>query len=166
MATIDRTDSCIIKWAPSEITIYDLEALSSYITGMHEQAVPLLESTQSGYVPISPPRVASISMRSPFSAEIVASLGDSTSGLLALGLLGYMLKHPEAIGGWLPRVGDAWYQQRTSALIAKAEYLNAKAELEIDGQPINTFETSLLPTLERSLNPPEAESEADFEAGL
>lgn len=58
------------------------------------------------------PLVAGMSMESPLVVQIITSLAGT--GGVGLGAA-YLLKHPEAIGSWLPRVRAAWYMGQVEA---------------------------------------------------
>jgi hypothetical protein len=150
MTTPDSENSCRITWNPSELDIDELVVLTSYISDLHsEVAVPyavtqVLSSTDytGGSSPTlpPPPRLVYCQMGSPLIADLM-SIPDNGVSLMALGLLGYILKHPETLGGWFSRVRGASYRSRESALKAKADYLRAKADFEVQGRPVELFET-------------------------
>lgn len=152
MTTSDREYLCRITWNPSELDLDELVVLTSYIADVHNEiALPyaLRElSSSAHYMDVSslplppPPRLVYCQMGSPLIAHLM-STPDSV-GVLALGLLGYVLKHPETLGGWWSRVRGASYRSRASTLKAKADYLNEKATFEVQGRPVDVFEESII----------------------
>ena len=157
-----RTDgeSCRIMWDPGRVSLADLSVLTSYMVDVYTDLARPVIAEQYGSHP-SALEVNSIGMASPLSIEVVTQFGDPVIGALTLGAFGYIVKHPEAIGGWLGRLQVGWYGQRRDALLEKDRYLRAKAELTVQGEPVLAFEREVLPELLR--RPPERE--ADFEAG-
>lgn len=152
MTNPDTENLCRIAWNPSELDLDELVVLTSYIADLHyDVAVPyaltqLSSSThylsESSLTPPPPPRLVYCQMGSPLVADLMSIPGNSVS-LMALGMLGYLLKHPELLGGWFSRVRGASYQSRESALKAKADYLHTKADFEVQGRPVEMFEMSI-----------------------
>jgi hypothetical protein len=152
MTTTDREDLCRIIWNPSELDLDELVVLTSYVADLHNDvALPyaltrmssLTQYTDgSGLTLPPPPRLVYCHLGSPLIADLVSVPGNSLS-LLALGMLGYILKHPEMLGGWLSRVRGASYRSREVALKARADYLNAKASFDVQGRPVEVFEKSI-----------------------
>ena len=146
MVTPEREDSCIIKWDPQVLNLDELTVFISYIADLHsEVAVPYVttqfsQSVESQEAPASP-QVAYIRMESPLIAELISSSGNGL-GVLALGMVGYLIKHPENLGGWLSRVRTASYRHRIEALEQRAEYLRTRAAIEVQGRPIGRFENA------------------------
>jgi hypothetical protein len=167
MSTTDRPNSITIRWDPINISLADLKILTAYVADIDEEAAQPWAVNQLGSAPGSP-LVAIIRMGSPLIAEIVSHLENDTRGILTLGAVGYFIKHPELLGGWVARLRGASYQGRTQELIEKREYLRTKAEIEVYGEPILEFEREAAPDLQSSLAPlvSETEAEAEAEAGM
>ena len=139
-------ESIWISWNPSELAINDLALFASTIADAHREATEYIRTQQPHLLPpdqtIPYPRVLRIGMASPLSAEI-AAYSDTGLGVLALGMLGYILRHPEAIGGWFSRARAASYKDRKDALEAKAAYIQTRATLEVSGRPVDEVEDQL-----------------------
>jgi hypothetical protein len=164
-STTDRPNSITISWDPVSISLADLKILTAYVADIDEEAAQPWAATQPGSAPGSP-LVATVRMGSPFIAEIVSHLENDTTGVLALGAVGYFIKHPEVLGGWVARLRGASYRDRTQTLKDKGEYLRTKAEIEAHGEPILEFERVAALDLQLSLAPPVSESEAEAEADM
>jgi hypothetical protein len=78
-------------------------------------------------------------MESPLAIQLIANSGNELS-ILALGMLGYLLKHPELLGGWMAQIRTARFRHRKEALEAQAalqtclKELNGKAEIRVQGR--------------------------------
>lgn len=125
------------------LTIDDLAAFAAMLVDLYRGvAVPYVTSElyQSGSNVNMPevPSVASIQMASPLVSQIAAG----SNGIVALGLVGYILRNPERLGEFLPRIQEAWYNSRASAQEAKEnlQRLNARGRFEASGTPIRAFE--------------------------
>ena len=63
-------------------------------------------------------------MESPLMIELIGSV---LTGAL------FLLKHPELIGGWLPRVRESWFDARAAADRARESYQALKnAGIEVE----------------------------------
>jgi hypothetical protein len=70
------------------------------------------------------PAVRRVSMGSPLTIELI---GSGLTGAL------FLLKHPESIGGWLPRVRESWFNARAAADRARENYQTLKnAGIEVE----------------------------------
>jgi hypothetical protein len=140
----ENENQCWISWAPDEIAINDLALFTSYLADVHIEAVEYLTTQHEYQLPpgetIPYPQVARMGKASPLVVELVSYSETGGLGLLALGMLGYLVRHPEAVGGWLSRARVASYVGRKDALEAKESYLQAKARIESGGRAIDTFE--------------------------
>jgi hypothetical protein len=137
MAINDPRNSVTIRWNPADISLADLKILSAYFADIDEAA--RLWAISKGSAPSSPV-VTAIRMGSPLIAEIASNVHDGTVGVLTLGAVGYLIKHPEKLGGWVARFRAASYRDQRRELIEKSAYLRTKAELEVYGEPILEFE--------------------------
>jgi hypothetical protein len=164
MATTERPNSITISWDPTDISLADLKILTAYVADIDDEAAQPWAINQRGSAPGSP-LVTTIRMGSPLIAEIVSHVENGTAGVLTLGAVGYFIKHPEALGGWVARFRGASYRDRTQALIEKGEYLRTKAEIEAYGEPILEFQSAAAADLQMSLTLPVSESESEAEAG-
>jgi hypothetical protein len=112
------------------LNLDELVVFTSYLADLHsELAAPYVttqfrQSFESEEDPGSP-QVAYIRMGSPLIAALISGSGNGL-GVLALGMVGYLLKHPETLGGWLSRVRAATYRDRIEALEQRSEYLHTK----------------------------------------
>jgi hypothetical protein len=139
MAITDSANSLTISWNPSDISLADLKILTAYVADIDDQAARPWAISKLGSAPSSP-LVTAIRMGSPLIAEIASNVHDGTVGVLTLGAVGYLIKHPEKLGGWVARFRAASYRDQRQKLIEKSEYLRTKAELEAYGGPILQFE--------------------------
>lgn len=161
MARTNRPNLCTITWNPSEVNVIDLAMLASYIAEVDREVVrPFVsERFRSETRPL---QVSYIMMASPLVIDIVASASDGAAGVLALGVFGFILRHPESIGGWIGRFRTSMYRNQREALIEKSDYLRTRAQLEARGEPIIRFERDVLPTLGRSPNQPGYRDDREF----
>jgi hypothetical protein len=164
MAIADLPNIVTISWNPVDISLADLKILTAYVADIDDEAAQPWAINQLGSAPGSP-LVIAIRMGSPLIAEITSHV-DGTAGVLTLGAVGYFIKHPEVLGGWIARFRGASYRDRTQFLIEKSEYLRMKAEIEAYGEPILAFESAAESDLQMSLTPPESETESEPEAGM
>jgi hypothetical protein len=147
MVTPEREDSCIIEWNPQVLNLDDLVVFTSYLADLYaEVAAPYVTAEfrqlfQSQGVLVSP-RVSYIRMNSPLIAELVSDPGGGL-GVLALGMVAYMIKHPETLGGWISRLRRASYRDRILALEEKDRYLRTKAAIEVESRAIERFEVAV-----------------------
>lgn len=75
------------------------------------------------------PQVARITKQSPLVVDLLFSSAPyATSGLAAAIVIG-ALKHPAAIGSWIPSVSEGWHEARSRALRARKDMLEAQREL-------------------------------------
>lgn len=139
----EQDNTCIIVWSPSELRITDLAAFSSLLADLYlGVAAPYVTSElyQPGANVATPdlPQVTRLQMASPLVTELIAG----SHGIVSLGLLGYLLKHPERIGEFLPGVQRGWYNSRVSAEEARSnlERLSNKSRFNVEGRPIRSFE--------------------------
>jgi hypothetical protein len=102
MSPLEREgSSCKIIWQPSSLSLDEFAAFTDFLADLYTDiAVPntanvFPQLAQSGELPSSP-QVESIQMSSPLIAGLFSV---DPLGILALGTAGYMLKHPEALGG-------------------------------------------------------------------
>lgn len=139
-------DSCTFTWNSRTLTLGDLESFTSLLVNLHDDvAVPYVTSEfyQVGpNVPGLPSvRVNSISMGSPLIIELLT--GPSEVAVLALGMVGYVLRNPARLGEFIPRVREGWYRGNREALEQKSEYARTKGRVRAEGRPIETFEMEL-----------------------
>ena len=64
-------------------------------------------------------------------------------GVLALGMVAYMIKHPETLGGWFSRVRIASLRDRRVALEEKDRYLRTRAAIEVKRRALEKFEIAV-----------------------
>lgn len=148
----EREDSCTITWNPSGLTLEDLTKFTSLLFELHDEvAVPYvtdkLYQQGSNAVPSGSPLVADISMGSPLITQLLAGSG---GGVLTLGMVGFILKNPDKLGGFLPAVSESWRQGRSRALEAKIQYVETRDKVIARGIPIRTFEREYSRTRERT----------------
>lgn len=141
MAASEREDSCTITWNPSGLTLEDLARFVSLLFELHNDVcVPYV--TEELYAPGSnivlseSPRVASMSMGSPLVTQLLAGSG----GVVSLGMVGFILKNPDKLGGFLPGIKESWYRGNRKALEAKLQYVEARGRVNTRGRPIGRFE--------------------------
>jgi hypothetical protein len=142
-----REDSCTFTWNPSRLTLDDLARFTSLLLELHnEVAVPFVteEFHQVGSNVTLPesPRVARISMGSPLVTQLLAGSG----GIVSLGMVGFVLKNPDKLGGFLPGISESWYRGKRKALEARLEYVEARGKIDTRGAPIRSFERELART--------------------
>src|ERR1039457_2064671 len=151
-----REDSCTITWNPSDITLDDLARFTSLLFELHnEVAVPYVTDGlyQAGSNLVQPrsPLVASISMGSPLVTQLLAGSG----GVVSLGMVGFILKNPDKLGGFLPGISESWYKGKSKSLEAKLQYVESRARVDTRGVPIRKFEKEYSRTRgRRPDNPP------------
>ena len=146
--------SCTITWAASRLTLDDLARFTSLLFEMYsEVAVPYvteeLQQVGSNVVPSEPPYVARISMASPLVTQLLAGSG----GILSLGMVGFILKNPDRLGEFLPRIRESWYRGNTRALEEKLQYIEARGRLRARGRAVNRFEREYYRSREREIGP-------------
>jgi hypothetical protein len=139
MVVFGPAESCTFSWNPSVLTLEDLALFTSLLLELHNDvAVPYV--TEQHYEPSiglqKPPRVARISMGSPLVTQVVAGSG----GIVSLGMIGFILRNPDKLGAFLPRIRESWNESSKRALEAKFEYIETRAKLQARGEPIQTFE--------------------------
>ena len=149
----ERKDICIVVWNPPAVTINDLAIYAALLAGLHRDvAIPYMSSElyQDGSniaIP-APPIVTSLHLGSPLVTELLAG-SPNEWGIVALGLVGFLLKNPDRLGAFLNRIGEAWYQSKSDKRIAKSEYvileeslrkLGKKSPFDVQGHPIRRFE--------------------------
>lgn len=144
----ERLDSCTLIWNPRDLTIDDLAKFTSLLADIHrEVAVPYVTEAfypaSSNRVPAEPPLIARMSMGSPLVTQLLAGSG----GILSLGMVGFILKNPDKLGEFLPRIRQSWHESNTRALEAKIqyveerlEYVEARARVQTRGRSIERFE--------------------------
>jgi hypothetical protein len=152
MAVSEREDSCTVTWNPSSLTLDDLAKFTSLLVDLHnEVAVPYIteEFYQPGsnVVPPKSPVVASMSMGSPLITQLFAE----SSGILSLGMVGFILKSPDRLGEFLPRVSESWYEGKRRALEAKLQYVETRGRLNTRGGPVRRFEREYSRTRTREI---------------
>jgi hypothetical protein len=157
MSIVDSSNPCKVVWAPGEVSLNDLAIFTSYMAEIESELAWPFATERSGTAPGSF-RVSYIMLASPLILNVVSHAGE---GVTALGVLSYILKHPEEIGGWIGKFRTSMSNNQKDALIAKAEYLRTKSEIEVSGEPLIRFEREYQPHVRRRL----AERQPDFEAG-
>ena len=154
MEASEREDSCTITWNPSGLTLEDLARFTSLLFELHNDvAVPYvteeLYGPGSNVVPPKSPRVARISMASPLVTQLLAGSG----GIVSLGMVGFILKNPDKLGEFLPRISESWYETKIRAVEAKLRYVETRARVNTRGRPIGRFERELSRTRDRTRRP-------------
>ena len=160
----ERPGSCTIEWNPPGLTLDDLAKFTSLILDLHNDvAVPYVTEVLFGpgsiVAPPKAPRVTSIRMGSPLITQL---LGSST-GLFTVGMVGLILKHPDRLGEFLPRVGAGRYRGRTERLDERLryeerlryveerlQYVEGRAPVQTRGRSIERFELRYRRSMERS----------------
>jgi hypothetical protein len=137
--------TCTIIWNPFRMELDDLAQFTSLLFELHnEVAVPYLTpGRRRGWLERNTPQspvVVGISMASPFVTQFVAGSG----GVLSLGMVGFILKNPDRLGEFLPRIRESWYRGNRRALEQKVRYVEAKGELDARGNAIQEFEREYL----------------------
>lgn len=153
MVVPERDDACVISWNPPTLSLNELAKFTSFLDDLYAQvaapwvAQELGESSKGSVIP-GAPKITRIQMGSPLAIQLIANSGNELS-ILALGMLGYLLKHPELLGGWMAQIRTARFRHRKEALEAQAalqkclKELNDKAEIQVHGPPIITFEIKI-----------------------
>ncbi len=150
----EPASSCPITWNPHIISLDRFAVFAGYLADLYSDvAVPYVMSASWRFdranEPPGSPTVRAIRMNSPLIAELLSPVNEA--GVLALGVVGYILRHPETLGGWVGRVRKAWYESRMQAVEARQaydrvahlpdqqEYLRGLAPITAEGQPIERF---------------------------
>lgn len=159
----DREDSCTLTWNPRGITLNDLAIFASLIADLHSDvAIPYV--TEELYQPGSnvvlptPPLVSTIRMSSPLVIELVS--GPSGIGAVTLGMVAYILKHPERLGGFITQVRKSWHdgnREAEAAKLRRAEarlrYVETRARVQTRGRVLQRFDRELSRTRDRTRRP-------------
>ena len=143
----ERPGSCTIEWNPPGLTLDDLAKFTSLVLDLHNDvAVPYVTEVLFGPGSVlalpKAPLVTSIRMGSPLVTQL---LGSST-GLFSVGMVGLILKHPDRLGEFLPRVGAGRYRGRTERLDERLryeerlQYVEDRAPVQTRGRSIERFE--------------------------
>lgn len=146
-------DSCTFTWNSRMLTLGDLEDFTSLLVALHDEvAVPYVTSdlyqVGSNAPGLIPATVTSVSMNSPLTIELLA--GPSEVAILALGMVGYVIRNPGRLGEFIPRVREGWYRSNREALEQKIEYARTKGRIRAEGRPIQTFEIERARTIEQA----------------
>jgi hypothetical protein len=153
MAISESDNSCTITWNPRGLTLDDLAQFASLLAGLHsEVAVPFV--TEALYPPgsniILPgfPYVASMRMGSPLVVQLLVDPGGIA--IASLGMIGYILRNPDKLGGFLPRIRESWHEGNRKALEAKLQdvearlqYVEARNRVQTRGRSIERFQREL-----------------------
>lgn len=151
MGPPERDDSCTFTWNPSDLTLEDLATFMSLVHDLYNE-VAFRYVTEELYGPgsnvASPksPRVTHVSMGSPLVTQLLAGSG----GIVSLGMVGFILKNPDRLGEFLPRISESWYKSKEKALVAKLDYVETRARVNTRGRPIGRFERELSRTRGRT----------------
>lgn len=143
MTTPEREASCTFIWSPHVINLDELAVFTSLLADLHsELAAPYVASELVGptefELPTSP-LVTSLRMGSPIISELTAGSPDEWL-ILALGVVGYILKHPDRLGSFWPKIKEGWYRGEERALEARLRFIEARGSLEARGRPIERYE--------------------------
>jgi hypothetical protein len=84
--------------------------------GWHEDMARDLQ-----FEPPRPLMVERVHLNSPLEITLAAA-GSTGVTIYALHLLSVVLRHPDSIGGWLPRLAAGWYRARHEAEQARLDY--------------------------------------------
>jgi hypothetical protein len=159
----EREDSCTLTWNPRGITLNDLSIFTSLLAQLHSDiAVPYV--TEEFYQPGSnvvlpgPPSVTTIRMSSPLLIELVS--GPSGIGAVSLGMVAYILRHPDKLGGFIAEVRKTWHDGNREAEAAKLRrvearlrYVEARARVQTRGRALQRFDRELTRTRDRTRRP-------------
>ena len=135
-------NTCTITWNPLVVNLDQFAVFVDYLADLYSDvAVPYVidaswHSARPGELP-DPPRLIAIRMNSPLIAELLSP--ENEVGVLALGVVGYILKHPETLGGWVGRARTAWYETRRRAAQARQEYQDELAQLREEQEYLNAL---------------------------
>lgn len=133
---------CTFTWNPRDLTLDDLAKFTSLLFELHsEVAVPyVLAEDQSGSNVVRPksPLIDSISMGSPLVIELFAAPGGIA--IAALGALGWMVKHQDELGGFLPRVRRRRDEEEIERLQTRLKLIETRAMVHARGRSIERFE--------------------------
>jgi hypothetical protein len=148
MKAPERDDSCVIEWNPADLSLDDLMLLTSVLSDLYSGvAVPYETNDPSLLSPpetVESPQVAYIRMGSPLVTELFTTSGGKVE-ILALGMVGYLLKHPEVLSQWLPRFRAGSYRARGDEQLEKRRYedilrtLAARGQFEVQGAAVDKF---------------------------
>jgi|HubBroStandDraft_1064217.scaffolds.fasta_scaffold257291_1 hypothetical protein len=153
MDVSESEGSCTITWNPHSLTLDDLAKLTSLLADLHsEVAVPYVieDFTQPGsnVVPPKSPLVASIRMGSPLVAELLSGRDDLA--IAAVGMVGWILKNPDKLAGFLPVLRSTWHRENRIAEEEKFQrteeglwYVESRARVQTRGRSIQRFEREL-----------------------
>jgi hypothetical protein len=144
MTTPEDEISCVITWNPRRIRLDELAVLTSMLADLHaEIAAPYVTSELARPaepdVILSSPQVASLRMGSPLITELLAG-SPNEWGIVALGMVGYILRNPGQLVTIWPRMQAARYRSKAKVLEAQLEYISAQGRLEAEGRPIEIYE--------------------------
>jgi hypothetical protein len=142
MPAHEPENSCVITWNPGELTLDGLAKFISLLVDLHsEVAVPYVTEELyqgSNVVELEPLRIASVHMGSPLATELLS--GRNPIDIVALGMVGYMLRHPERLGEFLSKVRTGRYRAERERIIERAKLLETRGRIEARGRPISRFE--------------------------
>jgi hypothetical protein len=146
MASFEQEGSCEIIWSARVFALDDLARFTSLLLELHSEiAAPYVTSelySDGSNVVIPPsPSVTNIRMSSPLITQLLA--GPSAFEIAALGMVGSIIKKPERLGEFLPRVKEGWYRGNGKALEQQIRYVRARGELEAQGRSIERFERAM-----------------------
>lgn len=152
MAISEHEGSCTATWNPNSLTLDDLAAFTSLLVDLHsEVAVPYVieefHQPGSNVVPSKSPVIANISMGSPLITQLFAE----PNGILSLGMVMFILKNPNLLGEFLPRISEGWHEGKERNLEAKLRYLKTRGRLNARGVPIRRFEREYSKTRTREI---------------
>src|ERR1700730_12715717 len=114
MVVSEDDRSCVITWNPLVLTLDDLKSFTSLLVTLHsEVAVPYVTSElyQDGSNVVVPPSpsVANVHMGSPLITQLLA--GSNIFEIVSLGMVGVIVKKPERLSEFLPRLKEGWYRE-------------------------------------------------------
>jgi hypothetical protein len=136
-------NSCVITWNPEELTLDGLAKFVSLLIELHSKvAVPYtIEELypDSNVIELAPLKVASMHMGSPLITELLS--GPSAIDITALGMVGYALKYPERLGGFLERVRTGRDRAERERIIERYKLIETRSRIEARGCSIERFES-------------------------
>jgi len=166
MDASERERSRRIEWDPRDLRLNDLTIFTSLLLDLYSNvAVPyVLTEDQSGsnVAPPESPRVISIRMGSSLVIELLSE--PSGIAIAALGVFEIILKHPDRLGEFLPKVREYWYRGNIEAdeqkqllkdMRIKFDHVKSRAPVIItEGPAVERSDTTEGPTEHVSIYEP------------
>jgi hypothetical protein len=156
VASPERDDLCAVVWNPPMLSLGDLTECLSVQSDLYTEVVrPYVASElydQPRIALPSFPVVSSLRMSSPLIIEFISG-SSSDTGIVALGMLAYILKNAERLATLRTRIRAAQNREQAELELSMLARLNvhdelnnrlkeleAKSSFQVSGRPIERFE--------------------------